>query len=1109
MSYAHPARTRQRVSIAENSLKPLRTHHWLRSCGIILGILYSFVWPALAQSDTARLTGVVTDTSGGVIAGATVTATETATNAKLETTTNADGVYVFPVLKAGTYLIEFSAPNFKKLSRPEVVLRVNQVLSLNAELEPGNITDVVEVTAGAPLVETASSSVGQTITGRQIIDLPINGRNFTQLATLTPGVTRGTPGSNADGSGGNAETFRQGDTGSAALSVNGLREQNNNFTLDGIDNNESIVNTIVFFPPIEAIEEFRVITSVAPAEFGRGGGAIVSATIRSGSNDFHGSAFEFFRNSAMDARATDLVGVVPPKPVFIRHQFGGTFGGPIVRGKTFFFADYQQLRQRLPREEGRTFTVPTARMRQGDFSELLNPNFTGLGAAVQIFDPLTGLPFPGNIIPQNRLDPAAVRYLNFFPLPDLPDRARFNFFNRQIQRQNFKGGDLRLDHRFTERDTVFVRFSIADDPQFDPGRLGINAQTGFGSGTNRQFNHSVMGNYTRTFTPSVVNELRFGYVKQNIEFLPLGFGTDLNRQLGIPGINGITRANGISLIGGGNGDFLEYLGDFGEFILNQRTIQFTDAVTWVTGNHSAKFGASIIQRNIRSVQADFSKGFYFFSDQVVTFRPGGPPPASPGLGQTGYQVAQMLVGRTAFTTTANPEIPAATTRSYEMGFFAQDDWRINRRLTLNAGLRYELFTPYYELNNRMANFDPASGRILLAGRDGNSRSLVDTDRNNFAPRIGAAFDLTGKGRTVLRGGWGIFYSLDRGGIANQLTQNPPFIVTQFRFDGPGSNVRLSDPIPPPDPINLASPNLPPGTQIRYTPRNTQNTRVQQFNVAFEHQLTDFLAFHIAYVGTRGANVTAVTTVGGFGDAEITRRLTTIANVGESRYDSLQIKVNQRAWKGLSYLAAYTFGKATNNSPGPFPGTGGAGRSTPADPGGLAPGLADYDVRHRFTFGFNYDLPFFKEASNRAVRALLYGYQLNGIVTLQGGTPFSVFGGDGGRARLVPGQNPNAGRRSAARWFNTAAFAPSANPSEQYPRNAFLRSPGISTVDASIFRRFTLTERLNLEFRAEAFNLFNKPQLGFPNIFLGGDFGRIFSVRNRSNRSVQLGLRLSF
>lgn len=670
MSYAHPARMGRCVSAAETGLKRRRTHCWLRSCGILLGVLFGFVWPALAQSDTARLTGVVTDTSGSVIAGATVTATETATNAKLETTTNADGVYVFPVLKAGTYLIEFSAPNFKKLARPEVVLRVNQVLSLNAELEPGNITDVVEVTAGAPLVETASSSVGQTITGRQIVDLPINGRNFTQLATLTPGVTRGTPGSNADGSGGNAETFRQGDTGSAALSVNGLREQNNNFTLDGIDNNESIVNSIVFFPPIEAIEEFRVITSVAPAEFGRGGGAIVSATIRSGSNDFHGSAFEFFRNSAMDARATDLVGFVPPKPVFIRNQFGGTFGGPIVREKTFFFADYQQLRQRLPREEGRTFTVPTARMRQGDFSELLNPNFTGLGAAVQIFDPLTGEPFPGNIIPQNRLDPAAVRYLNFFPLPDLPDRARFNFFNRQLQRQNFKGGDLRLDHRFTERDTVFVRFSIADDPQFDPGRLGINAQTGFGSGTNRQFNHSVMGNYTRTFTPNVVNELRFGYVKQNIEFLPLGFGTDLNRQLGIPGINGITRANGISLIGGGNGDFLEYLGDFGEFILNQRTIQFTDAVTWVTGNHSAKFGASIIQRNIRSVQADFSKGFYFFSDQVVTFTPGGPPPASPGLGQTGYQVAQMLVGRTAFTTTANPEIPAATTRSYEMGFCA-------------------------------------------------------------------------------------------------------------------------------------------------------------------------------------------------------------------------------------------------------------------------------------------------------------------------------------------------------------------------------------------------------------------------------------------------------
>lgn len=327
MPAAHPMqpdrlRPRRRAALSQSALRK-----WTGRGRWLLVLLAFWITPALAQSDTARLTGVVTDASGGVIAGVAVTATDLSTGAKLETTTNSDGVYVFPVLRAGTYLIEFAAPNFKKLSQPDVVLRVNQVLSINAQLEPGSVTDVVEVTAGAPLVETASSSVGQTITGRQIIDLPINGRNFTQLATLTPGVTRGTPGGNADGSGGNAETFRQGDTGSAALSVNGLREQNNNFTLDGIDNNESIVNSIVFFPPIEAIEEFRVITSVAPAEFGRGGGAIVSATIRSGSNDFHGSAFEFFRNSAMDARATDLVGVVPPKPVFIRHQLGARLVG--------------------------------------------------------------------------------------------------------------------------------------------------------------------------------------------------------------------------------------------------------------------------------------------------------------------------------------------------------------------------------------------------------------------------------------------------------------------------------------------------------------------------------------------------------------------------------------------------------------------------------------------------------------------------------------------------------------------------------------------------------------------------------------------------------------
>ncbi|MGH9764752.1 MAG: carboxypeptidase regulatory-like domain-containing protein, partial [Blastocatellia bacterium] len=381
------------------------------ACSVAALLLVSSI--CVAQSDTARIEGTVTDSSGAVVVGAKVVAENVATGIKTEAESNAEGLYVLTPLRIGTYKLEISANGFRKVSKPDITLEVNQIAKIDVALEAGSVDEVVQITGGAPLVETSTSSLGQVINGRDIVELPLNGRNFTQLATLTPGVTRGTLGGNADGSQGNAETFRQGDTGSAALSVNGLREQNNNFQLDGIDNNESIVNTIVFFPPVEALQEFKVITNVAPAEFGRAGGAVVNAVIKSGTNGFHGSAFEFIRNSALDARPA----FSPTKPVFIRNQFGFTFGGPIVKDKTFFFMDFQGLRQRLPIEAGNLITVPTAQMRMGDFSQLLNPNFTGLGQPVTIYNPNTGQPFPNNVIniPTNQ---TAMNYLNSFPLPD-------------------------------------------------------------------------------------------------------------------------------------------------------------------------------------------------------------------------------------------------------------------------------------------------------------------------------------------------------------------------------------------------------------------------------------------------------------------------------------------------------------------------------------------------------------------------------------------------------------------------------------------------------------------------------------------------------------------
>jgi len=1077
----------------------------LASCALSLLMLVSSAGSVLAQSDTGRIEGIVTDASGAVMPGAIVAAVNAQTNIRTEAKTNDEGRYVLTPLRVGTYTLEITAQGFRKFEQKEVVLTVNQVARIDAKLEAGNVSEVVTVSTGAPLIEASTSSLGTVIQEQKIVDLPLNGRNFTQLATLVPGVTRGVPGSNADGSGGNAETFRQGETGSAALSANGLREQNNNFQLDGIDNNESIVNTIVFFPPVEALEEFRVITSVAPAEFGRGGGAIVNAVIKSGGNAFHGSAFEFLRNSALDARPT----FSGNKPLFIRNQFGGTFGGPIVREKAFFFVDYQGLRQRLPIEAGNRITVPTAKMRVGDFSELLNASFTGVGNPITIYNPNTGVPFPNNKV-NIPLNPVAQAYLNSFPLPDFTDRAQGNYLVRRLRKQTFNDGDARVDYHFSDQDLVFGRFSIADDVQTDPGRIP-DFHAGFGSGTNQVKAHSIALNYTRTFSASLINEARFGYIRHKIEFLPVNFGVDQTSQLGIGGQAGITASEvgGIVLIGGGNGSFIEYLGDGGPYKLNERTLQFSDALSYIRGNHTFKFGATLIQRHIGSLQSDLGKGFYFFDDSQAT------PGNKPAVGRTGYEVAEMLIGRTSFTTAAF--VTPTTAINFENGFFAQDDWRASRRLTLNLGLRYDVFTPPHEANDHLANYDPVSKKLIVPG-NGVPSSTIDTDKNNFGPRFGLAYDLTGDGKTVLRGGYGIFYSLDRGGIANQLTQNPPFNTEEFRFFfgdvtaggiAAGGQIRFGDKIPAPTPVDPAVSALPTGSKVRFIPRDTKNTRVQQYNVAFERELTSKIAVNIAYVGTHGDNVTAITTQSGFG-GDITGLITTIANVGHSNYNSLQIKVSQREYdkgmlRGLSYLASYTFGHARNDSPGAFPGPGGNFQSTPADPGGLSPGPADYDVRHRFTFAGTYEIPFMRD-SKGAARAVLYGWQANSIITLQTGTPFSVFGG-AGRAKLTG--DPEIGDRTADRWFNTQAFTTSANASEQSPRN-LLSGPGIANVDASLFRKFRITERFGAEFRAEAFNLFNHPQFGTPNIFCcGGDFGRITTTRLNSERQIQFGLRLFF
>lgn len=461
--------------------------------GAILLLILATTGVCFAQSDTARLQGTVTDPQGAAISGASVQVTNPQTGFAVTVTTSELGFYSVSALQPGSYRVEVSQKGFKKIVR-ELALQVAQVGAADFKLDVGEITQSITVKAGSPVMNSADSAIGQVVEGRQATELPLNGRNFTQVALLGPGVTRGNPTGAATGANNNAETFRFGQSGGASLAVNGLRPQNNNFILDGIDNNEALVNTIVFFPPAEAIDEFRVQTSVAPAQFGRAGGALVVTSIKSGTNDYHGSAFWFNRNKNLNARSF-FQG--PPTPGFDRNQFGGTVGGPVIKNKFFLFGDYEGLRQKIPGSPEYA-TVPTDLMRQGNFSELLSSNGTGYSQTFAIVDPTTGLQFMGsgaqpNVIPSNRVNSVGLNYIKAFPEPNCTQAKDINCFslfhnykNTRKLIENWNDFDIRGDYLLNSRNSFFVRVSRGEADQTETTRL-TTLPSGFGSGTN--FNH--------------------------------------------------------------------------------------------------------------------------------------------------------------------------------------------------------------------------------------------------------------------------------------------------------------------------------------------------------------------------------------------------------------------------------------------------------------------------------------------------------------------------------------------------------------------------------------------------------------------------------------------
>jgi len=1071
-----------------------------------------------AQSDAARLQGVVTDTTGALVPDAEVKVTDVATNRVQQTMSDAgSGAYSFPALPPGNYTLEVSKAGFNAVKQ-NVTLEVSQVANVNFTLQPGAVSQEVTVTEQAALVDSASSDIGLTVQTKQIEDLPLNGRNFTQLATLIPGVTRGVPGNVATGQGNNAETFRYNSSGGASLVVNGARPQANNFMMDGLDNNESLVNTIVFFPPAEAIQEFKVQTSMTPAEFGRAGGGIVNTSIKSGANNIHGAAFDFLRNSELDARPT-YASVRTP---FRRNQFGADLGAPILKNKLFIFGDYQGLRLETP--VGVDYaSVPTDLMRQGNFSELLNPAVSGFSAPIQIINLQTGLPFAGNIIPSNLQNPVGLKYLNAYPEPNRTNVGVEQNFTIQRQNiQNFDDFDIRGDWLANDRNQLFARFSFAQDPETTTTRLpGLPA--GFGSGSQFTDARGAGVGFTHTFGPTLISDLRLGFQRTFLGYTPPYDNEPLSANLGIPNANTSPLLGGGALIGGYNSQ-LEYTGDYGPYLVPENTYQIAETMSWIKGNHSIKFGGNFIRRQVNLFRPLAGKGYFFL------FGNGSGP------GSTGYEVSDILAG---FVNNyqIGPPYGMVGTRTWENGVFVQDDWHATRRLTLNLGLRWDYLSNPTEVDGRQANFNLATGAIDVA--TGGGDPLVNNNWHNFGPRVGFAYDVKGDGKTAIRGGYGIFYFLDRGGISNQLAQNPPFSgVSQYNYTD-GYRITLSGAAPPNSANWMAATGaLPLGNFNGLSLTNPENVSVlailpdnktstmEQWNVQVQQQLPGNMLASVAYVGAAGHHLIDYFNENNqlFNTPNGTHLFPGLGSVnvadagGNSIYNGLQMELSRRFAKGLQFTASETWSKTIDDGGGAF------GNAGPQDVFNLEGerGRADQDVASRFVLSGVYELPFgrgrmFGNGINRATDTILGGWQFNSIWTLQSGLPFSVgqpSGSPGGRVNLIGPVTINPG--NTQNYINASAFqAVPLNSSGvmiapgDLGRNVF-SGPGINSVDMSLFKNFQLTEKFKLEFRAEAFNVGNHPQYAQPNLTLGNsNFGTINNTLFESEREIQFGAKLYF
>jgi Carboxypeptidase regulatory-like domain/TonB dependent receptor len=1126
-----------------------RLSQQLRLLASFLSLLLLFTSAAFAQLTTADILGTVTDATGAVVPNATIVLTNTGTNEKRTSTSNGSGDYSFNILPVGHYSISIKAAGFQAQVVKDLSVEAGDRARNDVHLLTGSTDTVVEVTASTPLLQADSATVSSTVTAKAVQDLPLNGRNFVQLVALVPGANPGA--GNSLSSGGRPDDRR---TNAAGLSVNGQDESLNNWVVDGIDDNERVIGSIGVKPNVEGIQEITIETNSYAPEAGRTAGGVINVVTRSGTNAFHGSVYEYFRNDIFDAR--NFFQSTGNKPELRQNQYGASIGGPIFRDKTFFYSDYEGFRQ----VTGITYTKTVPTLAEYDDIHSLNG-----GSPQALFSTENGTVQAAAA--GATINPIALNYLQLFPAPTNGNLTN-NFITSPNKTQNSNTYDARIDHKINDKNLLFARFAYNTVDTFTPPGLGT--QNGIQiSGGRFDFDGPATDiaqqyelGYTHIFTPGLLMDLRAGFTRINNLSLPLNFGQGADQKVGFPASQTSFSPFADSLTPFIVGPFSD-LGD-GAFVPLQdidNSFQYTGTVSWTKGNHNIKFGASLIRRQARNVQSASAVGQYNFglqsdSDANLTT-------------QQNNQLASTLLGafnqqQRAFNLTP-PDY-----RSWEPSVFAQDSWKVTPKMTVIYGLRYDIFTPFTEAHNHISNFDylqalsdtPAtvSSALKIAGVNGVSDTAgIPTQHNNVAPRVGFAYSATPS--IIIRGGYGLSY-FPGNYTSNGDLKNVPFtssnvpscqsttaieLITLAPANNgtvpkgqngdcaaQGQNGNLSQGILPPTPYSAAQiANLSSINGLSFTAEQTnfKSALIQQFNLQVEQQIGANV-FIIGYVGNIGQHLpesinninqalpynplaplgSAANPVGGVRPLAANGNLTNLNGVsylateGVSNYNALQTSFQRRFTKGLAFDANYTWGKGlSDTSTFSQQGDQGWSNALPTNIRATEYGNTDTDIANRFALSLNYELQYGKSFTG-IKKTFLSGWDANIISVWQSGKVFSIDQSGSGvdnpvesdgiahgfNNRAVPQnsggndrpdtiKDPRLAHKTNAEFFDVTAFAPQPLGTIGNTQRNSLFGPHFRDVDLSVFKNFPVTERVNLQFRVESFNISNTP-----NFFIGNN-----------------------